>query len=57
MVNRARAETRLIGWIGAIVLLVGSWLGGFIVYHGGAGIDAELVSPNVVHDSNMPGDK
>ena len=51
------AETRLIGWIGAIVLLVGSWLGGFIVYHGGAGIDSELLSPNVMHGSSMPGEK
>lgn len=43
------AGTRLIGWLGAILLLIGAWLGGYIVYHGGAGIDADLMAPTLGH--------
>ncbi|WP_425399054.1 DUF2231 domain-containing protein [Aeoliella sp.] len=38
---------RVLGWIGAALLLVGSGLGGYIVYHGGAGIDPQLLTPEV----------
>ena len=36
--------TRLLGWVGALVLIFGSALGGYVVYHGGAGIEADLMS-------------
>jgi uncharacterized membrane protein len=30
---------RLLGWVAAVVLVVGSGVGGYLVYHGGAGIE------------------
>jgi uncharacterized membrane protein len=39
--------TQVIGWIATVVLVVGSALGGYIIYHGGAGIDAKLLKPGL----------
>ncbi|MBI2806704.1 MAG: PQQ-dependent sugar dehydrogenase [Planctomycetes bacterium] len=38
---------RLTGFIGALALSVGSGLGGYIVYHGGAGIDPNLLAADL----------
>jgi len=43
------AAVRLTGCLGAVLLLVGSAVGGYIVYHGGAGIDPQLLAPEVLH--------
>lgn len=42
---------RAAGWIGAVVLTVGSAIGGYMVYHGGAGIKPALLRPAVFGDS------
>jgi uncharacterized membrane protein len=38
---------RLLGCFAALLVLVGSAVGGYIVYHGGAGIDPKLLAPEV----------
>jgi uncharacterized membrane protein len=38
---------RFVGCFAAALLLVGSGIGGYIVYHGGAGIDPKLLAPEV----------
>ncbi len=38
---------RLIGLIATVLLVVGSFLGGQLVYRGGAGVDPELLAPAV----------
>ncbi len=45
--RRATAVARVIGLAGALMLLVAAYLGGMIVYHGGAGIDPSLLAPEV----------
>ncbi len=41
------AANRLVATFAAVLLLAGSGLGGYLVYHGGAGIDPELLIPEV----------
>lgn len=41
------AASRLVAFVAALLLLVGSGLGGYIVYHGGAGIDPQLLAPEL----------
>lgn len=41
------AGSRLIGFVGALFLVVGSALGGYIVYHGGAGVEPKLLALNL----------
>jgi uncharacterized membrane protein len=46
----ARAPTtaaRVAGWVGALALTVGSGIGGYIVYHGGAGVEPRLLAPDL----------
>lgn len=38
---------RLIGLLGAVTLTIAGYLGGYIVYHGGAGIEPELLAASV----------
>ncbi|MBX9625526.1 MAG: hypothetical protein K2X82_17095 [Gemmataceae bacterium] len=38
---------RVAGWVAAILLTVGSGLGGYIVYHGGAGVQPALLHPGI----------
>ncbi len=38
---------QVIGWAATGVLVIGSALGGYIVYHGGAGINAKLIRPGL----------
>ncbi len=38
---------RVVASLAAVLLLVGSGLGGYLVYHGGAGIDPKLLIPEV----------
>lgn len=38
---------RLLICLAAVVLLIGSAIGGYIVYHGGAGVKPELLAPEV----------
>lgn len=38
---------RLLICLAAVVLLIGSAIGGYIVYHGGAGVEPELLAPAV----------
>ena len=40
---------RLVACLAAILLLVGSGMGGYLVYHGGAGVDPQLLVPEVRH--------
>ena len=46
------AGTQVIGWIAAAVFVIGSGVGGYIVYHGGAGIDAKLMKPGLHEDQH-----
>lgn len=39
--------SRLLICVAAVLLLVGSAIGGYIVYHGGAGIDPQLLAPEM----------
>jgi uncharacterized membrane protein len=46
--NLAAAPTpagRLVACLAAVLLLVGSGIGGYLVYHGGAGVKPELLAP------------
>ena len=47
---------RVAGWAGALALTVGSGIGGYIVYHGGAGIDPDLLAPEVRQGHGGHGD-
>lgn len=38
---------RVVGWVAAVLLTVGSGIGGYIVYHGGAGVAPHLLSREV----------
>lgn len=40
---------RLVACLAAVLLLVGSGVGGYLVYHGGAGVDPQLLAPEVRH--------
>lgn len=46
---------RFVAYVGAVLLLVGSAVGGYIVYHGGAGVAPELLAPEVRH-GHSPGE-
>ena len=35
---------RMAGWVAALLLVVGSGIGGYVVYHGGAGVEPALLS-------------
>ncbi len=39
--------SRALGWGAALVLAIGSGIGGYIVYHGGAGIDPTLLAAEI----------
>ena len=41
------AASRLVLCVAAVLLLIGSGIGGYIVYHGGAGVDPKLLAPEV----------
>ena len=41
---------RVVGWIGAVLLIVGSGLGGYMVYHTGAGIKPAILRPELFED-------
>jgi len=41
------AASRIVICVAAMLLLIGSGLGGYLVYHGGAGIDPKLLAPEV----------
>lgn len=41
------AWARIVGLFGAVVLLVGAYLGGSLVYRGGAGVDPAILAPEV----------
>lgn len=43
------STVRLITCLAAVLLLIGSAIGGYLVYHGGAGIDPEILAPEVRH--------
>ncbi|HET6573371.1 MAG TPA: DUF2231 domain-containing protein [Fimbriiglobus sp.] len=49
------ATGRLTLCLAAVVLVVGSGVGGYIVYHGGAGIDPELLAPEVLESHSHGG--
>lgn len=38
------STSRILGWVAVIGLTVGSAFGGYIVYHGGAGVEPKLLS-------------
>ncbi len=38
---------RVVGWVAASLLMIGSGIGGYIVYHGGAGVAPHLLSREV----------
>ncbi len=39
--------TRILGWVAAVVLIVGSGIGGYMVYHAGAAIEPRLLAPSM----------
>jgi len=47
-----RIGTRALAWVAAVVLIVGSALDGYLVYHGGAGIDANLLKPGLHEETS-----
>jgi uncharacterized membrane protein len=47
---------QLIGWVATVVLVMGSALGGYIVYDGGAGIEAKLLRPGLHEDHHHDGE-
>jgi uncharacterized membrane protein len=47
--------TRVLGWVAAVLLVVGSGTGGWIVYHGGAGIESDLMRPHLHEEEPSPG--
>lgn len=46
--GRPGAGARIVGLVAAGVLIIGAYLGGTIVYRGGAGIDPKILSPEVL---------
>ncbi len=40
----AISAARIAGWVAALLLIVGSGIGGYVVYHGGAGVEPKLLS-------------
>jgi uncharacterized membrane protein len=46
---------RLLICLAAIVLLIGSAIGGYIVYHGGAGVEPKLLAPEVLESHSHEG--
>lgn len=38
---------RIVPCLAAVLLLVGAGIGGYMVYHGGAGVDPSLLSPEL----------
>lgn len=46
------AFTRLLGVVGAVVLIVGSAIGGYMVYHAGAGIESDIMAHDVHEDES-----
>lgn len=47
---------RMVAFIAALLLTVGSAIGGYLVYHGGAGIDPRLLAPQVRQHSHAHGE-
>jgi uncharacterized membrane protein len=46
---------QVIGWIATGVFMIGSALGGYMVYHGGAGIEAELMKAGLHEEQHNDG--
>jgi uncharacterized membrane protein len=56
--DRAAAPTsggRLVVCLAAVLLLTGSAIGGYLVYHGGAGVEPQLLAPEVRHSHSAEG--
>ena len=49
--------SRIIGLMAIVVLVIGSYLGGVIVYHGGAGIDPGILTPELREGHHHGGDE
>jgi uncharacterized membrane protein len=45
---------RALGWVAALLLIAGSAVGGWTVYHGGAGIEADLMRPHLHEHEQAP---
>jgi uncharacterized membrane protein len=43
----SRVGTQLLTWLATVVFIVGAALGGYIVYHGGTGIQEDLLKPGL----------
>src|ERR1051326_5235822 len=41
------ASGLIVIWLAVIALIVGSAIGGFIIYHGGAGVEPDLLTPEL----------
>ncbi|MBX9624689.1 MAG: DUF2231 domain-containing protein [Gemmataceae bacterium] len=50
------AGVRAVGLLGAVLLLVGAYVGGSLVYRGGAGVDPAILAPEVRHGHNHGGE-
>src|SRR5262249_38759918 len=48
------ARSRFFLWLGTLLLVVGAAFGGHIVYHGGTGIEADLMKPGL-HEEHQRG--
>jgi len=42
-------SARIVACLAATVLLIGSGAGGYLVYHGGVGVDPEILAPELRH--------
>jgi uncharacterized membrane protein len=50
----ATAGTQLVGWLAAVIFVIGAAVGGQIVYHGATGIEEDLVRPGL-HEEHHHG--
>jgi uncharacterized membrane protein len=53
---RPGAGTQGVMWLATIVFIVGAAFGGYIVYRGGAGIEADLLKPGLHEEHGGPED-
>ena len=53
--RRESLAARVTSWLAAVLLIIGSGIGGYIVYHGAAGVDPHLLAPEL-HEEHQHGD-
>lgn len=53
--RRESMAARATGWLAAVLLIIGSGIGGYIVYHGATGVDPHLLAPGL-HEMHPHGE-